>query len=92
MTDITSADIFKFVEKQREIVRMLAARDEMNGAVHMTPTRWSPVTEASRDVCDFLVALYSAMSSDEEDRELEQELAADRDPLNFLDIPEVRVV
>ena len=38
------------IEDQKEVVRMLKARDEMNAAVHCSYVRWSPVTTAAMRV------------------------------------------
>ena len=52
------------IADQREVVRMLVARDEMNAAVHMTTVRLSPVTEAAQRVLDFLRVENNEVSSE----------------------------
>lgn len=43
------------IEDQKQVVRMLEARDEMNAAVHTTHRRLSPVTLAAQRVLQALI-------------------------------------
>lgn len=53
------------ITDQREVVRMLVARDEMNAAVHMTEVRLSPVTVAAQSVLEALEALEATARAGE---------------------------
>lgn len=56
-SDNTPRTIADDIKDQKQVVRMLEARDEMNAAVHTTTVRLSPVTQAAKRVLKALIVI-----------------------------------